>query len=90
MIASAITPAPGLRLFPVSGQRLGQVHPRQSWARGLSWNCPGRPRPSSLHLHRVPGGARWAVVTEETGRQGLTCYGRNALPALSIGQADLL
>jgi hypothetical protein len=30
------------------------------------------------------------VVTKETGRQGLTCYGRNTLPALSIGQARLL
>lgn len=57
MIASAITPAPGLRLFPVSGQRLGQIHPRRSCG---------------------------------AGRQGLTCYGRNALPALSIGQAHLL
>jgi len=57
MIASAITPAPGLRLFPVSGQRLGQIHPRRSCG---------------------------------AGRQGLAGYGRNALPALSIGQARLL
>lgn len=27
MIGSAITSAPGLRLFPVPGSRLGQVHP---------------------------------------------------------------
>jgi len=57
MIASAITPAPDLRLFPVSGQRLGQIHPRRSCG---------------------------------AGRQGLAGYGRNALPALSIGQARLL